>query len=518
MDPSTNSNPTDQPADIIPTSPSPQQPPAIPEAETSPSPDIPATPEVSPAPIVNQASAEPVLPVPEGSSPEPSVTTDSAEPVISGAAASSVKPGRFRHWLLPVVVFVVLVLLAGGYVFGFYLPNTPANIYKKALSNTADGYDKLMQYNQGQAGQSQKGYEFDGSFKLSGNGATGDGTFSGQSDGKNGTGKLDFDLMGQKFTANTRVITASGQTSPDIYLQVSGIKSILDAYGLNTLDSLDGQWLVIDHTLLDSVAGSAADESSAKIATPTTKQVQDVLAKIGAVNRDYLFTTNSGTAVLTNNKYLGKSTQNGRQVYGYEVGYNKAHLKTYVTSLGKALDGSQLDAWAKQVYDGKSLSDVLNLTGMQKDVDNLKGNETFHLYVDAKTKLVSRIEFTDQKDNSTFFITQDYTGGSIYPFSVGISNSPESDATLSLQFDTKTNTYTLGFSMTPGSKTTGSEGVTADFHMNLKPSNTSVNVTAPAGAESVTDLLNELGLSGGVSGPAADSAVLDSGNLFTLTQ
>jgi hypothetical protein len=531
MDPNTSGTPTGQPADTTST-PTSLRPPTVPEAETLPSADEVAAPEASPAPAAGQvpdltSPAKPADPVPAvdpaesaptDESPELSVPAGPAEPVVNGVPAAPSRPHRSRRWLVPLVVFVVLVLLAGGYVFGFYLPNMPANVYKQALNNTAAGYDSLVHYSQSQAAQSYKGYKLDGSFKISGGGDAGDGTLSGQSDGKNGTGKLDFDLMGQKFTANVRVITASGQTNPDVYLQLTGIKGALDAYGLNALDSLDGQWLTIDHTLFDSVAGNAAGGNAAKLTVPTAKQAQDMLAKVGTVNRDYLFTTRSDTAVLTNKKYLGKSTQDGRQAYGYEVGYNKAHLKAYVSSLGKALDSSQLNTWAKQVYDGKSLSDVLDLTQMQKDVDNLKGSETFRLYVDAKTKLVSRLEFTDRSDNSTFFITQNYTGGSVYPFSVGISGSPESNGTLRFQLDTKTNTYTFDLSMTPGTKATGGESVTATAHLSVKPTNDNVKVTAPAGAKSITNVLNELGLSGGTSEPAADNVAADGESLFTLTQ
>lgn len=527
MDPNTNSTPTDQPADATSTPVSPQLPTAS-EAETSPSVDKVVTPEATPAPAAGQVSdlTSPADPVPAADpagsaltdeSPESPAPADPAKPVVDGVSAAPSRPHRSHRWLLPLVVFVVLVLLAGGYVFGFYLPNMPANVYKQALNNTADGYDSLVHYGQNQAVQSYKGYKLDGSFKISGGGDAGDGTLSGQSDGKNGMGKLDFDLMGQKFTANARVITASGQTSPDVYLQLTGIKGVLDSYGLNALDSLDGQWLTIDHTLFDSMAGSAAGESAAKLTVPTAKQAQDMFAKVGTVNRDYLFTTKSDTAVLTNKKYLGKSTQDGRQAYGYEVGYNKAHLKAYVSSLGKALDSSQLNAWAKQVYGGK-LSDVLDLTQMQKDVDNLKGSETFRLYVDAKTKLVSRLEFKDQNDNSTFFITQNYTGGSVYPFSVGISGSPESNGTLRFQFDTRTNTYTFDFSMTPGTKATPDSAVTASAHLSMKPTSDSVKVAAPAGAEPITDLLNKLGLSGVANDSTSNNTTLDSSGLFTLTQ
>lgn len=489
---------------------------------TSPEPITPVSPTApmaTPAEPPIAAAETPVAPsaAPVTAPTEPAVPTG---PVVNGvpAAPSADKPKR-KRWLLPVIVVVVVLLLAAGYVFGFYLPNTPGNVYKKSLSNTAAGYDRLVDYAQSQSQKQYKGFKGSGNFKINGSGVAGDGTITGQSDGKNATYEVKADIMGQKFTVNGRAITASGQTSPDMYFQVTGIKNMLDSYGLESLDSLDGQWLLVDHTLLDSAASSATGENDTKLSMPTSKQVQDALTKVGTVNRDYLFSTDKDTAVLTNNKFLGKSTKDGRQVYGYEVGYDKAHLKAYVTALGKALDSSELNTWAKQANDGKNISEAIDLKSLQSEIDGLKGTETFHMYTDAKTKLISRLEFTDKSDNSTFFITQGYTGGSIYPFSLGVSGSPESNGSFGFKVDTKSDTVSIDFGATPGTKASGDNKVTVTAHLDVTPSNETVKVEAPANAEPITDLLNQLGLGGALGGQAANdgSAGLDD-SMFLLTQ
>jgi hypothetical protein len=477
----------------------------------------------TPEPSAPTPPAEPVVSStpPAPAAPAPAEPVAPASPVVNGTPVKTGagKSGR-KRWLLPVIVVVVVLLLAVGYVFGFYLPNTPDNVYKKSLSNTASGYDKLVDYAQSQAQAHYKGMKVDGNFKFKMNGIAGDGTVSGAVDDKNGNAKMEADVMGQKFTLNERIITAPGQTSPDMYMQVTGIKSVLDNYGLESLDNLDGQWVLIDHTLFDSVASSATGGEGAKVGAPTSKQIHDALVKIGAVNRDYLFSTDKDTAVLTNNKFLGKSTKDGRQVYGYEVGYNKEHLKAYVAALGKALDDSELNAWAKKVNDGKSISELMNIKSMQADIDKMKGTETFHLYADAKTKLVDRLEFTDKSaDGTTFFIAQGYTGGSVYPFSLGISGSPEANASLAFKVDTKANTLNVDMNVTSGTKASADEQGSASFHIEATPSNEAVKVEAPANAMPVTDLLNQLGLGSALSGQATsdESSAFDD-SMFLLTQ
>lgn len=504
MDP--NGDADKQPANISPA-------PAAPAA--------PAAPTISPAGSPTAATETSVAPPPTPVVPVPSEPAVPAGPVINGVSAiPTADKTKRKRWLLPVVIAVVVLLLVGGYVFGFYLPNTPGNVYKRSLSNTAGGYDKLINYAQLQSQKHYKSYNMDGNFKFTGNGLAADGTVSGQADDKSSSAKIVADVMGQKFTLNERMITVSGQTSPDMYVQVTGIKNMLDNYGLETLDNLDGQWVLIDHTLFDSVAGSTAGGINTKVTSPTSKQVQDALAKVGTVNRKYLFSTNKDTAVLTNNKFLGKSTKDGRQVYGYEVGYNKDHLNAYVVALGKALDSSELNAWVKQASNGKSISDAMDLKSLQSNIDKMKGTETFHMYADAKSKLVSRLEYTGKSGNDpTFFIAQGYTVGSVYPFSFGVNDSSVVNALIGLKLDTKANAFSFDLNVTPGTKTSADERMNAKMHVDVTPSNEAIKVEAPANAEPITDLLNRLGLGGALDGKSTSngSAAIDSG-AFLLTQ
>jgi hypothetical protein len=461
------------------------------------------------------------------SSPTGSVPAATNPPVVG---KGSMFAGRRK--LVALIAIVVIILLAAGYAFAFYLPNTPSHVYSSGLTNTGQALDKLITYTQTQDKASYKSAALNSTLKYKSASGSFDATLSGAFD-KNSNGNLQFkaDVEGENITANLRSVKAAGNTSPDIYLQVTGIKNYLDSAGLNDFDSLDGQWISIDHTLLDTYSASLKQElnstSDSSVAdasgVPTADQLNDALNKVQTVNKQYIFTTDKSKAVLTNQKFIAKETENGRAQNHYKVGYDKSHLQAYVSALGSALDSSKLNDWSKKANDGKSLSVSMNLKDLENTIKNGKGDYTFDLWVDAKTKLVSSLRFTDPADKSSVFVIgQNYTGGTQYPFSFTFSDkatdgTPEKGA-LNLTVDSKTNKYTGSFTLDTHD-TSGSISVEANF--TVTPSNDAVKVTAPSGTESITDLLNQLGLGGLLdSGATTDQpgGSLDGSGLFTLTQ
>ena len=478
----------------------------------------------APASVMPAAEAvpnQPVSPNPIFSAPTPQAPL---EPVMVGSqvGGTPISGGSSKKkWLIPVIVIALLLLLGGGYLFAIYLPNTPGNVYKSGLSNTAQGYDALVKYSSDAQSKHYKGYKTDGSLKLTATGLSADGSFSGQSDGNNGTGTLSLDVAGEKFSANARTVQPTGQSTPDLYLQLNGIKPILDGYGLSTIDNLDGQWVVVDHTFIDSLAGASTGTSHAgSLSSPTAAQVQDALTRVGAVNKQYLLSTDPNTQVLQNKKYLGKSTVDGRSVYGYQVGYDAGHLKTYVTALGQALDASKLNDWAKQAT-GKSLSSTLNISTVANSVSTNKSTYTFDMYIDAKTKLIHQVHFSDATDpiNNYVNLGLNYTGGSSYPFSVKFnakSGSTITTATVTATLDTTTSKISGNFNLNVNDATSP---VTLSANFTATPTNDTLTVTAPKNAVSLNTVLGKLGLNSSMfTSPLLNSGTTTGSGSFTLSQ
>lgn len=422
-----------------------------------------------------------------------------------------------HKFLLPGAIVAALVLmLAAAYYLSIYLPNTPSHVYSESLSNSGLALDMLVQYSQKQEHANYSTTSFTGTLHGKSPGASYDMTMTGAIDkNANANIQLNSDIMGEKVNANILSIKAAGNTAPDIYVRVTGIKSMLDSLGMNSLDKVDGEWISIDHTLVESYLSSVASKSQSNTSTgaPTYAAVEDAISKVQAVNKRYLFSTNATTAVFSNPKFIAKETSGGHTLDHYKVGYSKAHLNAYLTAVGQALNSSQLNSWYKGVSSGKNLSDGMDISSWQKQVNSAPANYTFDMWSDTKTKLISKISFTDPSNKSSVFsIAQNYTGGSTYPFQLGFtgkdsSGNPEA-ASLNVSVDTNTNKMT--FALTDN--TTSSDGITnVTANISATPSNTPVAVTAPKNSESVTNLLLQLGLgSGSASTPLLSQSAVRS--------
>ncbi len=458
-----------------------------------------ATNEVTPATDAGNADTAVPQPAMAGVS-----AVGSSEPPI---APDGQKPKPKRRWLLPIGIGIaVLLLLSGAYVFGLYLPNRPTAVYSKSMSRTADATDVLVKYAQTQATAKYTGASVDGTYSGKLSSVAFDGTIKAQTDGSNATTVLTADIAGQKLNLETRSIKVPQSVFPDIYAKVSGLDSVSSVIGTSLASSLNNQWIVFDHTLLDTLQSSATGSSATSSATPTLSQIDDAAGKVQAVNREYLFSNNADKAIFTYGSFVGAETKDGQKVNHYKVSYNKSHLKAYASAIGTALDGSSLNDWAKKQYDGKNISEVVDLNGLQKSIDSSKSGTTFDMYVNLKTKLVQSLHYAQKQEsgNGTDAITisQLYTGsGTTYPFQLDFSTTgstgSDMQGTLKLSVDTKANTVHFGGAFTSLVKGDDSR---LSLTVDAKPTTAPLTVTAPTGAKSYNDIMTEIIGSPGVLG------------------
>ncbi len=444
----------------------------------------------------------------ETPTPQP---TDVATPVASASeppiTPDDKKPTAKKRWLLPLVVgLAVLVLLSGAYVFGLYLPNRPTAVYSKSMSRTAEATDVLVKYAQTQANAKYTGASIDGTFNGKLSSVAFDGTLKAQTDGSNATATITTDIAGQKLSFEARTIKVPQSQFPDIYAKVSGLDSVSSLLGTSLASSLNNQWIVLDHTLLDSLQSSATGNATTSSTAPTLSQIDDAAGKVQAVNREYLFSNNTDEAIFTYGSFVGTETKDGQKVNHYKVSYNKSHLKAYATAIGTALDGSSLNDWAKKQYDGKNISDVADLSGLQKSIDSSKSGTTFDMYVNLKTKLVQSFHYAQKQDTGSgvdaITISQFYAGsGTTYPFQLDFSTTGSTDSdvqgTLKLSVDTKTNSVHFDGSYKSLAKSNDSR---FSLTLDAKPTTAPLTVTAPTGAKSYSDVMTEIMGSAGVLG------------------
>lgn len=466
---------------------------STPVSPAGPQPGGPSTP-------ITPASSEPSTPY------QPTIMVGSDVPPSSGSVNQTSPTGRrfSKKLLIPIIAAVVLIGGASAYYFGYY--NNPSVIYSQSLEKTGKGYDKLIDYADKESKQA-KSYTGTGTYKISSDGTTVDGDIGYKAG--SGASQLTFDVGASGVRVNVDVRTFKSDTSvtPDFYFKVGGLKGLGTSLGQPDLepylDQLDNTWIVIDHTFYDSL--SSGTSQSGGLTSPTHDQVIDEARAFGKVNQDYVFTTDKNKAITTVLQKYGKETVNGHKTYHYKIALQKDNVKKYILAQRDALKASKLNDWLKA---NKADQDIYkSLTDSADSAKNIKSSDTYDIWVDTGQRIVYKIRFPDSKDPAVNYadVGLDYKGGDSFPFFISGKSTSDSDTTtydLGATLNTKTNK--VNFNADVKASGQQSETFTADFGLQSSTGNTTID--KPANAKPISQVLNDLGLGGLVSGTDTSSS------------
>jgi len=403
-----------------------------------------------------------------------------------------------KRIMIPAVVILLAAILAGGY-FGYYMNSSV--ILSQSLSRTGKGYNKLVDYFDTQSKTKYKGSTASGTYTLKAGSTSTDGSLDLKSSGANSDMTFNVGLGATRVNAEVRSIKSASGKTPDLYLKASGIKGLGDLLGSSdqqtaaAIDSLDGKWIAVDHTLLDNLSST---DTGTTMSLPTEAQVMDELKAFGKVNQQYVFTTDKKKSVTTVVKKYGTESVDGHKTYHYKMALNKANVKTYITAQQKALNASQLGAWIKKNDYQDTVNDYFK--SLQTSADSISNKDDFDLWADTHSRLIYKVRIPDDKNPASNYVDVglNYKGGSSYPFFIGEQSKDDSNTSsgsLVATIDSKTNSLTLQVSFKSTSSGSGDPS-NYNFKANLtyKPTNNVTTISAPTGAEPLSQVLDELGL------------------------
>ncbi len=437
---------------------------------------------------------------PQSTAPQSEPTEPTPAPVTSTPAPATPIPAPKKRakWLLPVIAGAAVLLLGGGAYgyFGVYT-QTPENIWKASVKNTGEALNTFVK----EQPAAKKGAKLDGSFKVASPFAA-DGTITSAINGMNSSTTMDVGVTGVRANMEMRTIAASGATSPDLYMKISGVKGLATLMGasediVSTVDGLDGKWLMVDHTLLDqyqqSLTGGATADKSPQL---TDKDLRDIETKMAAVLRERLFTTDESKAVVKMTESFKKEDFQGRKSQHVKVKVVKAQLREMVIALKDAAKTTKLKDLVLMGDTSRSFEEALNFDDMLKSVDNGNYDKAYaDVWLDMGLKYVRNVRITDPENASNYVdFMLDYTGGDDYPFSISYSMSDGTSGStdkmglkLGMAVNRKSLKSTLSFSV---KGTSADTNVDANGSFTLTPSDDAVSVDKPAGA---TNIMNMLG-------------------------
>lgn len=343
----------------------------------------------SPAPAANTpdagAAPEPAAgdsgaDTPEPAAPQPGMPSEPAAPADVPADPLPINSGKRRKkgLLIGLIIAAVILLLSGGAAaayFGYYLPNKPENVLKKALANSFDLQKSKTIHFSGEATIGSEEEDF--SVKT---------TYNGQMDHTSGSFLFSgvTDALVTKVTSEVR--SADGK---NLYFKVGGLDGLSELLALSGLEgagafapglaTLNDQWIEVSEGFLsqsigDSYKGFKLSESDARKLAAAYDQNQFLVIK----------------------EVLPDAEVKGVASHHYRVGYDMPKFKSFL----RAVNAANLDAI--------KLTDE-QLDELDRGLDEIDTVEPWDIWIGKKDKMVRQmaIEMTDEGATFDFTFTID---------------------------------------------------------------------------------------------------------------
>jgi hypothetical protein len=380
-----------QPAPVVPVAPVMSEAPAMPEV---------SEPEVMPQAIVSGDFSVPTGVGQPGGAPFQPVQPQATSPVVSNnftaapfvsspgpnqsqaAPIPPVAPKSKKKLLKPILLVLVAVVVLGGVASAAYLgvikPNSPDEILKTAIVNTA------------KAPQGQ----FTGKFSSSptgGNGGIASTTVaSGSFNRQNNSADLsvDVDVTGVSINAEVRYV---GQSVYVKFGDLSGLANLASTFDSSLTgpaqsisSQLSNKWVDINSDLLKTAGLSCVMNTST---LPSKQDIQ-------VLETDYL--KDPFIKILS----TSKTTLNGQSVEKYNLSVNNSKIESFANSdINNVPSIKSLEKCDKD--------DTSSDQSMIKN--NTKGTTPITVLVNKKTKLLAGVGYSTVQDSSRLVLTSSFT-------------------------------------------------------------------------------------------------------------
>ncbi len=312
--------------------------------------------------------------VPGGPVPGSKVTPGGSEPPASEATPAKASPsssGRSGKKLVMIIILVLLVLGGGGAAayFGYYVPNKPQNILKKALVNTFSDPNLKSAYFTGDITSES----LEGGLSMSANlngAANSDGAFS-----LNGS----LSINNAKVTADVRSTDGT-----NFYLRVGGLEGITKLLGSTSTDTsaqasksiysaIDNQWIMLDVNTLSQIGLEIENLNPLKMTKNEAKAVADAYAK---------------NQFLIVNKKLANEKVGSTDSYHFKATVDKTKFKSFVSAV-KAAKLANLTITDSQQKSWNASVDKASSSGTPID-----------LWIAKNTKYIDKVSVTTTSSNT----------------------------------------------------------------------------------------------------------------------
>lgn len=434
--------------------------------------------------------------------------TPPAAPQVFAGGGGLVEPPKPKRNKLPFLIggsaFAVLLLVATG-VFGFYLPNTEANVWNTGLTRSGEAMDKVVI-----AATDVKKIEMYQTTNMKGKVYADfkNGTFTGdigfKFDKKYSDGSASFTLKdtsegGTNGTISGKFLSEIPDNSmfPNIYFQYSGLSQLgLDMW-LPGISAYENTWIFADSQYLASLGDSYMTGTSQDEKQLTAQDVAEMVRAASAVTKEYAMTADPAKAVFIKKEFVGKERIDERSTYHYRASIDLDHAKNYCVALSRAMLDTNGYKKLSDNDEAKLKEEKNNVATACADdlaASGIKASDTFDMWIDKKYKLIHKARIYDKEDKGTYTdIGQTYKGGDQLSLFVAYHDTKDnSDGKFTLETNLKTN-------KTTGELTYNNREVSSPFNIKITLESTMetnpVRIEKPANAITLQELLQKMQIS-----------------------
>lgn len=425
--------------------------------------------------------------------------------IVGGGGLVPSASKKSKKSLMVASLVAGLFILGGlGYVFGFYIPNKPENVWRTGLNRTGKALDKIVtQSTTKEQLEVVKKTQLTASVEGKAFGAEINSNLDMKFDDLKSNGGFKFELKSDGQETKTAIDFISsmteGENYPDIYLKGTGLTESLLALIVPNIGDYENKWIYISKDYLKGLQSTAEASTAKKQQSVNSGDVSEaVKVSVQTVN-DYVMTDSKDKAVLTQKSFIKQEKlDNNVTANHYTATINKPNAKKFCSAFINNISETNLfKKLNEQTEEDTKKSIQSSIQDCEKSVDGIKDGKEYHIWIDKKYKLLHKVrDYSDSNKDEYIEFGQIYKGGDDLNLFMNFHSPNEPmDLNLSAQTNTKTMLTTMS-----GKVTGGKDDQKTDLKMKLetKPLSSQIDIKKPDSVLKIEDLVKQF--SAGSSG------------------
>ena len=390
----------------------------IPAAEQAQSPQLPPEINTPQSSAVPQADAT----TPEAASPQTTKFSTASQigggmpPVVMGSIDNPIvlpsQPGQ-KHSItngkkrkVIIVSAVSATILAGAvsaFMFLWFIPNQPNNVWSTGLSRTGKQLDALLETLQDEESikkLEKSVFTVKGTLTMDAQNYSLD--IDSKYDPKNSASTIKIagnDSQAENnFAIDTEVRTqfVTDAVLPNIYFRLSGF----DSLGIDTMFPVfaqyDNKWIAVEQDYLKILSDGTAPVNGQE--NLTEKDVTTIVADVNTVSKEYVFTNDATKAVIQQTQFIGTEESEGITANHYKAKINAANARTYCSSL---VDKLSQNAAVKKIVNLPEQEFIAEVQKQKDECDKTTIDESeFDIWIDKKIKILHKVRLYEDLEKA----------------------------------------------------------------------------------------------------------------------